>query len=248
MNRNHPYFLRGVASLLVVWSVGATAALDPEAVVAELEHPDYEVRQLATDRLLVDETLTPADFAALAEAAGSPESRHRLLGVARHHTLRRLRRQVFPADGPASLGVSQPTVQNVNRDPNAATQVVILRVLPGFPAHGRLRPYDRVVALDGQAFHESPGMLFSDHIRRYRAGQEVRLTVKRGGETLDVVTPLANSTALVAMYVQPRLDLAPAFQRAWDRARETDYAALLPASLARQNDSDPPARDPLAEP
>ena len=75
--------------------------------VAALNDPDYATREAASDALLLDDAL---DLNALAVAAGDdlpPETRERLLYIALHHTVRQLREDNFPADGPGSIGILQ---------------------------------------------------------------------------------------------------------------------------------------------
>ncbi|MEO1236257.1 MAG: PDZ domain-containing protein [Planctomycetota bacterium] len=217
----------GVAVLLAAVASASADDRDPTPadLVADLGHPDYAVRQAATDALLIDPSLTPDELAALAPPDAGPEVRHRLLGVARHHFLRRLRLETFPADGPASLGVVQSAQNPTPTDqPDTPAYVLVTRVLPGFPATGRLRPFDRVLALDGRPL--LPDQNFPELMRRYRAGQQVVVTVERADQTLDLAVPLANKAALVEMYAQPGHGLTPVFGRRWEHVLRTTLAPL----------------------
>ncbi|MEO0513722.1 MAG: PDZ domain-containing protein [Planctomycetota bacterium] len=209
---------------------GAVFAQPRDTLLDDLDHDDYDVRREATESMLLDETLTTDRLAAWYALADSLEAQQRLLIVARHHFLRELRLERFPGEGPGSIGVVQsiqvapppPNADGRDDGPNArpparaTTFALVTRVLDGFPAAGRLRPLDRVVAVDGQTLG-GPGnnQRFEDLMRRYRANQSITLTVQRDGQTVDVVITLANGNALGAMYAFPDFGLTADFEPAW---------------------------------
>jgi hypothetical protein len=214
------FFCSGVFLLFCV-----SALADP-ALVAQLDDPDYGTRLAATQTLLTDDTLTPERLAAWVPAAPSVEQRHRLLRVAEHHTLRRLQEQRFEVEGRGSMGVVQ-TVKDRDDAGDARSYALVTRVLSGFPAAGRLRPLDRIVALDGEPIPgPADARAFEAMMRRYEAGHELSLTVERGGQTLTVSIPLINSRALAAFYQPPAFGLHAPYQEAWEAVRDQHFSAL----------------------
>ena len=220
-----------LATLLPV-AFPATAAPPPlPDRIAGLDHPDYAVREAATEALLLDDTL---DLQALAKAVppdASPEVRQRLLHIARHHCIRQIRIDSFDAQGLGSIGI----VQSVLTDPPppwdpaerrppappAAPYALVTRVLPGFPACGRLRPMDRILTLNGQPFSMTDRAEgFQRRLLSLEAGATAVLGVRRGNEIVEVTLILANSTALSGIYAGSGITLAPPFAARWDAARK----------------------------
>ena len=198
-------------------------------LVEDLADEDYEVRQAATDALFLDESLTVEQLAGWYAEAKAPEVRQRLIAIGRHHFLRQTRLARFPEAGAGSLGVVQsmqisPVDVNVpsedEEDPRPITYALVTQVLDGFPASGRLRPLDRVGAVDGQILGGGANnQRFEDLMLRYRANQNLTLTVQRNDDTIDVVIPLANSDALASMYLPPDFGLAGEFTDRWSEHR-----------------------------
>ena len=253
--------------VLVTVVLTGVAAADPsaaEAHFAALADPDYAVREAAMAALLTDDTLSPEVLAEWVPQATELEQRHRLLLLARHHTLRQLREQRFAPDGPGSMGVVQ-TVQDLPplaevEAPTDATDVdggdgaetqpqapracaLVTRVLPGFPAAGRLRMHDRIIEVEGRPI---PGpanaAVFEVVMRQFAAGHELRLTVLRGDETLAVRIPLTNGRGLGAMYRPPTFELHDAYRDPWLETRDRLFAGLLPVAPA--DPRQPPRRGP----
>ncbi len=223
--------------LIWIWVV-PTFAQPGDHLLDDLDSEDYAARRDATEAMLLDETLTTDRLAAWYALADSLEAQQRLLIVARHHFLRELRLERFPAEGPGSIGVvqsiqiapAQPHADGRVDGPNArpparpSTFALVTRVLDGFPAAGRLRPLDRVVAVDGQSLGgPTNNQRFEDLMRRYRANQPITLTVERDGDTIDVMIPLANGNALGAMYAFPDFGLTADFEPAWVEHRLTHF-------------------------
>lgn len=226
------------AWVVLLW-LGVHAFAEPASTVIEgLSDQDYEVRRAATELLLLDESLTTPQLAAWYALADQPEAQQRLIIVARHHFLRELRLERFPTAGPGSIGVVQ-SIQVAPIKPNAdgredgvnarpparpSTFALVTRVLDGFPASGRLRPLDRVVAVDGKLLG-GPGnnQRFEDLMRRYQANQPITLTVERDNETVDVVIQLANGNALGNMYAFPEFGLTADFDRAWVQYQQAHF-------------------------
>ncbi|MEM1109424.1 MAG: PDZ domain-containing protein [Planctomycetota bacterium] len=203
--------------------------------IEDLSDPDYAVRQAATAALMLDDEITTGQLAAWYALAESPEAEQRLLTIARHRMLVTLRNERFPADGPGVLGIV-PTLQSVpapsgsKKNTPATKCIVVTRVLDGFPAAGRLEPLDRLIAINDQPLDAVLNIdRFGDLIRRYPAGQEIKLTVIRSEQTLEVAVPLANGNALQAMYATPGFGLSPEFDRAWTEHRDTHFTPPNPS-------------------
>lgn len=254
--------------LALLGSCFPALAQTPEALLEQLDAPDYAVRRDATESLLRDEALTAEQIAGWAADAQTLESRHRLRRIARHHFLRRLRLEKFGAEGPGSIGVVQsvqaapPPLENTpelvpNANPDAVPEAgpaaghpllhrpgqafaLVTRVLPGFPAAGRLRVMDRIVALNGTPLAgrgNAPG--FEDLMRRHRANQRLTLTVQRDQQTLDVEIPLTNGLALSAMYGFPEFALTDDFGLAWTQFLQTHPVLRDQADAADPGDALP---------
>ena len=223
---------------VVADSDAADPAVDLAARLTALNDPDYATRAAATDALLRDDRLSLGDLAAAANAAEPlpPETRERLLYVARHHTVRGLRNRLFPAEGRGSIGIVQAVQsdplppENAEPAPRGRAAVpqrtgppyaLVTGVLPGFPACGRLRPQDRIVALDGQPLDgPSNPTTFQSMLAPLEAGHTIILTVVRDGETLRVPLILANRAALAGLYVPPNHSLHPRFAAEWAAERK----------------------------
>lgn|GEM_PF-2230639 len=249
-------------------SDAARPAASPDLAgrVAALDATDYATRADAADALLRDDTL---DLTALAAAAGNdppPETRERLLHVVRHHTVRRIRNAHFPPDGRGSIGI----VQSVQADPlppgtpdprsgrtppapgTGPPYALVTGVLPGFPACGRLRPLDRIVALNGQALAgAAEPTMFQSMLDPFAAGDTVTLTVLRGGASRSVSLTLANRAALAGIYPPPSHTLHPRFADEWAAQRKpfdwpADGATSSPGLDAAPREPAPPPAPPPA--
>ena len=240
-------------AVAVLWGwVGVSVTSQPapsaEDHFAALADPSYATREAAMDALLTDDELTPQTLADWVERATELEQRHRLLALARHHALRRQREAEFAADGPGSMGVIQ-VIRDLSDWPAIAAEAdgqagpapgggvlprearacaLVSEVLPGFPAAGRLRPGDRIIALDGRPI---PGpanaTLFERQMRQYFAGDPLRLTVLRGDATQEVTVPLTNGLGLAAMYRGSNHRLHEAYEAPWLETRDRLFAPLL---------------------
>ena len=233
-----------VVRQLVVWMVAvaapAWAASSAEEILQMLGSPDYARRQAASDALLADRTLADDALVSLYGAARTREQRHRLLAVARHNLLRRARLARNHKKGEAgSIGIAHEgrissSLPGLNRP-----AVMVVRTLPGFPAHERLRSGDLILAVDGHQLVENgrPAFLrqeFPVRIRSKKAGQTVRLSIFRNQRAFDVVLPLATGRALEEMYPQDiGYVLADPYRSQWMRLR------------ARLEALEPPRRDLL---
>ncbi len=239
------------AYLLCGAGIAATAAPAPPPSLAQrvdaLNDPDHATRTNATDALLCDTTLTASQLARVAGPTPPPETRMRLLHVVRHHSLRRLREQYFAAPGPGSIGIVQTVLADprpvapANRQTRKASSpttappyALVTRVLPGFPACGRLHPHDRIIALNGTPLAgPARPATFQTMLEPFAAGDTVALTVLRDGTRLNITLTLANRAALAGIYVPPSHTLHPRFAEHWAQERKPfDWPADAPTSSA----------------
>jgi hypothetical protein len=222
--------------LSLFWVVGASAQEvvdeqnDDAGVLAQLGDDEYLVRQAETRRLLVDDGLTPGDLDRLFLASESPEQRHRLLRVARHHVLRRMIAERFKGlSATGSMGLSPMVVRVPDEEADGGSRAGVMAALtlPGFPAYALLEPGDVIVEFDGQAIPEKvTGAMFTSMIKTRKAGDEIGLMLVRNGETVRLRFTLGNGQALGEVYSSGGVVLAGAYQQAW-RAERARMEALV---------------------
>lgn len=207
--------------------------LSREVLVENLDNPSFEVRESATSALLADDTIDEPALRQMLLAVESLEARHRLLALARHHTLRLLRAEQFTEPEEAgAIGFSYDALlpkQNPHAD---HAGVLILRTLPGFPGHVHLRPNDVILEINGQPCRGNSVSAVQEFVRSAiawkEAGQTHRLTVVREGEQLELEVPCVAASALGAMYTTSARGsiLQNDFEEAWTQARERLLADL----------------------
>lgn len=209
--------------LIAVLVCGVRAAAAPADPLADLDAPDYAVRLAATESLLTDSTLTLDRVRQWLGGDLSLEQRHRLLGVARHLIYRRVAQQADAdaepdPDKPAiALGIDFLPRQISALTPDEPQGAIVVRTLPGLPAHGRLRPDDRIVALNGKRLDEQPDeMTLPKLLAELPVDQPVRLGVLRAGEPMTVSFSPARHAQLMALY-DSRSGLRPQARAAWER-------------------------------
>lgn len=209
-----------LAALTAAIAPARAHARDAQDILDRLDHPEHDTRQAATAELLADETLNEDKLAALLRRSDTPEQRHRLMSVARHHVLRLAREAQFPDDSNAALGISHDAVQRTDEHGNRIGAVYVVMTLPGFPGHAALRPGDIITALDGEPLPAGAAPdRFAAIIKSFDAGTQVTLTVHRDNQTFDAQVTLASAPALHAMYDDAPFQ--PTFQYAslWRDAR-----------------------------
>lgn len=229
----------------------APDAGDPRiaGILAELGSDDYATRVRATARLLADDELESSRLAELYAAAETLEQRHRLIDVARHHTIRRMRQRIFErADERGSLGVNFALIRPADLPRLERSAIMVVRPLAGFPAYPHLQPGDLIVGVNGNPMPRH--MMtedFRDMIQRHPRGERITLTIDREGERLEKRIALASIQALNSVYfhspahMQPRL--SPIFREAWESAREQLVAhgptpQALRVTTARTDEAD----------
>jgi hypothetical protein len=206
-------------------------------LLAQLNDEDYLVRMDATHRLLADEGLSAEDLDRLFAASETPEQRHRLLRVARHHVIRRMIDQNFgELAGPGSMGLSHHAVRVTGPDGEAdRTGVMVVMTLPGFPAYALLEPGDVIVNFAGEPIPErmSPSQQFPNMIRKHQAGDTIELTVMRNGRPKPLRLKLCQGQALTQVYDRDGVTLNEPYRSQWagERVRLqalTDEPAAAP--------------------
>jgi len=135
-------------------------------------------------------------LAATAFAEGEPKKeiiiRHRMVGAGPNITIRSDR------EGPAEMEkVAYLGVETMPVDPTVAAQlglprgtgIVIRRVAEGSPAAGILQPHDVLTKLDDQMLVNMQQLTVL--VRNHKVGDEVKLTLLRGGKEVSAKAKLA---------------------------------------------------------
>jgi hypothetical protein len=240
-----------------------TGKISPE-VLQRLNDPSFWVRDQATLDLLNDDRLTPSDLVTPCRLARSPEQRHRLLLVARHHLLREA--QAMDFDGPQRSGAlgmfsggrAAVSLQRPLHPDDAHAGVLVLRTYLGFPAFAKFKPGDLIVGVQSPRADELPGPTdptgrfktfapesapeqvskrFFDLLEKSRAGDEVAFLVYRDHRALaaPVVLRLASHDALNNMYERTSRELQPRYRAMWRSYRDDlDRLQAPPASLSAE--------------
>ncbi len=230
-------------------------------VLQRLNDPRFAVREQATMELLSDDRLTSSDLAMPCRLARTPEQRHRLLLVARHHLLREAQGVDF--DGPQRSGAlgmfsggrAAISLQIPKHPDDAHAGVQVLRTYLGFPAFAKFKPGDLIVGVRSPRAEELPGPTdptgryktfapdsapeqvskrFSDLMEKSRAGDEVSFLVYRDHRALSapVVLRLASHDALNNMYERTSRELQPRYRALWRSYRDDlDRLQVPPATL-----------------
>lgn len=224
--------LAGACSVVMAQTWSAVSGQD--IILGQLGSDDYATRQRITRQLRADRTLTDETLAGLLAASETPEQRHRLLDIARHHTLRRAREQMFTEPGKAAIGFTYDVLAAGEMPGLDQSAVQVGCTLAGFPAHSYLEPGDLIVAFDGDLLPDSLTPQYK-LLSRLQSGDDVTMTVYRGGQRVSVQVRLARAEALSQMYAVPDLALRPRFVAAWSDAREQ----LLSHGLGKQLEAQP---------
>ncbi|MFW6058949.1 MAG: PDZ domain-containing protein [Phycisphaeraceae bacterium] len=218
-----------MALALFVWTGPCFAQSAPgdrvRATLQALASPDYAVRERTTWRLLRDDDLSARHIADLYAAAETPEQRHRLLDVARHHAVRRMRDRAF--DAPGDRGAIGMTHHREALPPGSVPgldlpAIEVIQPMPGFPAYTYLRPGDLIVGLDGENLPVEDTMgHFKRVLQSHRPGQRVQLTIHRAGELHEHALRLASYEALNLVYNAgaARMPLRSPFREQWLQTR-----------------------------
>ena len=166
-------------------------------------------------------------------ASETPEQRHRLLRVARHHVIRRMIEENFgELAGPGSMGLSHHVVRVTGPDGEAdRTGVMVVMTLPGFPAYAMLEPGDVIVDFAGEPIPRrmSPQQQFPNMIRTHQSGDTIDLTVMRNGQAKRLQLTLCQGQALAQVYDRDGVSLNEPYRSRWAAERARVQALLEPA-------------------
>jgi len=237
------FLLTAWAGLAVAQEEGdAPPAPTRDELVEQLGDADFGQRESATAALLADDSIDEEALREMLLTAKTPEQRHRLMALARHHILRVLRREQFTDQEEAgAIGFSYDALlpdQNPHAD---HAGVVILKTLPGFPGHIYLRPNDVILQINGQPCWGRDVATVQNFVRSAiawrAAGETHRLSMVREGERIEIEVPCVGASALTAMYTTSARGsiLQNDFEEAWTQARQRlliglpEPAALTPA-------------------
>ncbi|MEX0777625.1 MAG: hypothetical protein WD042_18115 [Phycisphaeraceae bacterium] len=207
------------------------------ALLAQLNDDAWQVREAATQRLLGDESLTPEQVEQAYAAAGTPEQRHRLMVVGRHHFIRAMVAESFADDGRGSLGLTQLGVAAGDVPGLDKPAIRVRGTFAGFPAYTRLQVGDLIVAMDGHFLVPTPqaqqqlATQFQQLVIAKKPGDVVKLTLVREGKTLEVATPLASMSGLTDMYDPQNGDLREPYLGKWEAYRQK-LEAMAPKPTA----------------
>jgi hypothetical protein len=175
--------------------------------LAKLGDVKYTVRHAAFRKLMFDETVSPAALLEMYRLADSPEQKHRLISLARHHVIRDIRQKRFKGvnpDGALGLmhaGVTPDEVPQLK----GRSAILVRKTMPGFPAHAALQGGDLIIAIQGQPIpsgitRDRVTTIFGDRIRDLPAGKAAEFEILRDGKTQTVTVKLANTSALDRIY------------------------------------------------
>lgn len=215
--------------------------MPPSNFLEQLGSRDYETRVLATEQLLNSEQIDLDQLATMYQAADSPEQRHRLAHVARHHYLSAVRQEGFRKPSGGALGIAHQAISHEQAPGVDGPAILVAETFPGFPAHGRLRVGDLLIGMNGEALPadldiNKAANLFTATVSRQPAGAEVTLWVLRGRERHQVTLRLASHDALVSMYQRNNVGLTADFELAWQEKFEQLFTTEETPTISRDHD------------
>jgi hypothetical protein len=196
-----------------------------DKVLADLDADEFDVRHLATRRLLADETITIEALADAYARAQTLEQRQRLLDVFRHQYLRLAMIAVAVPKAAGGIGAS---LDSLTAEDTGALKTPVVRVsgvFPGFPSYAALEHGDMVTAVDGKPLadaqtSEEVFARFRQGVQGRGAGQRIAMTLVRGGKTIEVKVELVSILALTAMYDSATRTLREPFQGLMEKTEE----------------------------
>ncbi|MAE65387.1 MAG: hypothetical protein CMJ18_14035 [Phycisphaeraceae bacterium] len=170
----------------------------------------YEARTEATVRLLADTSISEDTIVQMYARATSVEQRERLLDIARHHLLRRLRIKLSPGSEDGSIGIYPAPMPRQALRKLRQPAIQVRRTLPGFPAYERLQAGDLILEIDGRRLGQKANgpdlsIQFVQMIKAKKAGRRIRLSILRYDQPKTVIVELAGRSALEAIYPEHRM-------------------------------------------
>lgn len=178
-----------------------------DELIADLSSPDFDTRQIATDRLMTDSAITFADLEAVLQTRELPIEAHARLSLAARERFRQTPR------GAMGVGFNLGSLRN---------RIVIDRTYAPFPCHQILEPGDVIVSADGVRLHGPMAQpTIQGLIVARDPGSVMKLVVRRGAEKLQLDVPLGRFADLENSNLDP-----DRLVRAW-RTRSRDYLSPL---------------------
>jgi len=220
-----------IMTCLCLLVITLPALADDDNILAQLGHQKFTIRQQATYNLLANPQLDDPTIDRLFACAVTAEQHHRLLDVARHHMLRRIRKKKFNPGNRGSLGVIIQHVDARQLPEYKHGAIYIGRAFPGFPAYWRLERGDMILAINDKRPTDLDGTEITQFLQKQITGMPpgtpVQLTVLRDSRTINITVNLASMQALNAMYAQmpginsrSSLPLTADLQTAWQKRRQ----------------------------
>lgn len=163
---------------------------DIAAWVRDLHSPTFKTRDDATTSLMRLSTTRLGEVVNALQKETDDEASARLLRAAVHLYLR----AQTPLEGEVGMLGIALAIESVRLPGHAdySGAVAVTEVQPGFPAEEYLRPGDRLVALNGEAFPEDLEVgAFRDRVNTTPPGSLLRFSVVRNGRMLNISVPLA---------------------------------------------------------
>ncbi|WP_428387046.1 PDZ domain-containing protein [Mucisphaera sp.] len=213
--------------------LASTAGAQGEAssILEQLNDPDYATREAASGQLLTDPAIDLEVIAELLSEAPHLEQQERLLAAARHRFVAQLIRENYPWQGPGSIGIIQRPADPIEVDGVVRPAILVIQTLPGFPAHQRLRPGDRLIAIDGEPLTAAnPVEQFQTVTQATPPGGRLGIRLWRAGRTLDVAIETAPLEALRLTYAGPQYTLTEGPALLWQGKRAELVALTGPAA------------------
>jgi hypothetical protein len=219
-----------IVSLACCLLLTNAVSADPADHLQRLDDEDFATRQSATEAMLAEPDLNLQILAQLYDQSETPEQQHRLRAVGLHLALTEVREESFGqlqgADR-GSLGIVhsvEPMVAGELEmfdipgvdvaEPQPIRLARVIRVLPGFPAYGKLREGDKVLRVQGQLLDRRDSRSALEiALRRFSPDDTIDLHILRDSELIVVQIKLVRSLALTTMYGAADVRLSAPFDR-----------------------------------
>ena len=233
----HTITRRPLHLAIVCWlalPLAATLATEPspDSLLDALASPSHETREQASQTLLNSNQLTVNTLRSMFARAKSPEQRHRLIRAAEHRLLSDLRRSIGNGNGEGALGVTHRSIRRGQLPELKRAAIMILDTLPGFPAHGKLKPGDLIISIGDEPIPANytanqVSLRFVKIVRKHKADQVIQLNILRDTRKIAVEIRLANLSALSEMYSPKQIILSRQYQDQINKMI-SDFMALAP--------------------
>ncbi len=190
--------------------------------VAKLAHSSYRVREQATADLAAMDYQHIDRLAAAYKRVDHPEVRLRIRTAAREMFYASKRAGEQPQ---GFLGITHTQEPIILPDENrSAEAVLVVNVWPDSPAaDAGLKSGDRVITVDGKPVAGQADGGFAGQVRDLKPGHELKMTVVREGEKLDVSATLSSRRKFNVDTNEAEWE--PQFERMWKEKFDPDARA-----------------------